>query len=82
VTATKKKTAQQVKEDMIGKAAYSHELKDLTGSRPTLEKTEQVINEPAMKSRGIKMDYAKLANKNYRTPAPEPKPKKKQRNKN
>ena len=77
VTATKKKTAQQVKEDMIGKAAYSHELKDLTGSRPTLEKTEQVINEPAMKSRGIKMDYAKLADKNYRTPAPEPKPKKK-----
>jgi hypothetical protein len=39
VTAIKKKTAaQQVKEVMIGKAAYSHELKDLTGSRPSLKK--------------------------------------------
>jgi hypothetical protein len=38
VTAIKpKKTAKQVKEDKIGKAAYYHELKDLMGSAPSLK---------------------------------------------
>jgi hypothetical protein len=47
VTAIKpKKTAKQVKQDKVGKAAYSHELKDLTDSRPSLKKVEQMINTP------------------------------------
>ncbi len=43
----------QFKADKIGKAAYNPVVKDLIGSRPTLEKVEEMINEP-MKSRGIK----------------------------
>ena len=62
---------------LLFNAAYSPVVKDLKGSRPTFEKTEQVINTPANRTRGLKMDYAMLADKNYRTPAPEPKPKKK-----
>jgi regulator of sigma D len=47
VTAIKpKKTAKQVKEDQIGKAAFSHELKDLMGSAPSLKKVEQMIAQP------------------------------------
>jgi hypothetical protein len=47
VTAIKpKKTAKQVKVDKIGKAAFSHELKDLIGSAPSLKKVEQMIAQP------------------------------------
>ncbi len=50
---SKKPTAEQIKADKIGKAAYNPVLKDLIGSRPTLEQVEAMINEP-MKSRGKK----------------------------
>ena len=47
VTAIKpKKTAKQVKQDKVGKAAYSHELKDLMGSAPSLKKVEDMIDAP------------------------------------
>jgi hypothetical protein len=51
VIPSKKPTATQIKEDKIGKAAYHPVLKDLMGSRPTLEQVESMINEP-MKQRG------------------------------
>jgi hypothetical protein len=37
--------------DKVGKAAYSPVVKDLIGSRPTLEQTEKMIDAPR-KSRG------------------------------
>lgn len=46
VIPAKQKTAQQIKEDRIGKAAYNPELKELTGKRQSLKKVEQMITEP------------------------------------
>jgi len=69
VTAIKpKKTAKQVKVDQIGKAAYSPVLKDLMGSSPTTEQVETMIDTPANKTRKNQIDFAVLANMNYRTP--------------
>ena len=41
-------------------------MKDLIGSRPTLEQTEKMISEPR-KSRGKTIDYAALASVNFKT---------------
>jgi hypothetical protein len=49
VTGIKPKPSEkQVKADKIGKAAYSHELKDLTDARPSLKKVEQMISQPVL----------------------------------
>jgi hypothetical protein len=53
VIPSKKLTAVQIKADKIGKAAYNPVLKDLMGTRPTLEQVESMINEP-MKTRASK----------------------------
>ncbi len=62
---SKKPTATQIKEDKIGKAAYNPVLKDLMGSRPTLEQVEAMINEP-MKQRGKQIDFVKLSATTFR----------------
>ena len=69
VIPSKKPTAAQIKADKVGKAAYNPVLKDLMGSRPTLEQVEQMINEPSMKKRGKQIDILAMLNKKYRTPA-------------
>jgi hypothetical protein len=69
VIPSKKPTAAQIKADKVGKAAYNPVLKDLMGSRPTLEQVEQMINEPSMKKRGKQIDVLAMLNKKYRTPA-------------
>ena len=69
VTAIKpKKTAKQVKQDKVGKAAYSPVVKDLMGSRPTTEQVETIIDTKANETRRKQIDFAALANMNYRTP--------------
>ena len=70
VIPSKKPTAALIKADKIGKAAYNPVLKDLMGSRPTLEQVETIINEPK-KVRGnrTERDYAAMMLKTYRTPA-------------
>ena len=72
VIPSKKPTAALIKADKIGKAAYNPVLKDLMGSRPTLEQTEKMITEPRKSRETKKTDYAAMAGKNYRTPAPGP----------
>jgi transposase InsO family protein len=72
VIPSKKPTAAQIKADKVGKAAYNPVLKDLMGSRPTLEQVEQMINEPSMKKRGKQIDVLAMLNKKYRTPAKSP----------
>jgi hypothetical protein len=67
VIPSKKPTAKQIKEDKIGKAAYNPVVKDLLGSRPTLEKVEEMIAEP-MKSRGKQIDFVKLSATTFRSP--------------
>jgi hypothetical protein len=67
VIPSKKPTAVQIKADKIGKAAYNPVLKDLMGTRPTLEQVESMINEP-MKQRGKKIDVLAMLNKKFRTP--------------
>ncbi len=67
VIPSKKPTTEQIKADKIGKAAYNPVVKDLMGSRPTLEKVEEMINEPR-KQRGIKKDYVKLSATVFRKP--------------
>ena len=69
VIPSKKPTAAQIKADKIGKAAYNPVLKDLMGSRPTLEQVEEMINEPSMKKRGKQIDVLAMLKKKYRTPA-------------
>jgi hypothetical protein len=69
VIPSKKPTAAQIKADKIGKAAYNPVVKDLMGSRPTLEQVEEMINEPSMKKRGKQIDVLAMLNKKYRTPA-------------
>jgi hypothetical protein len=69
VIPSKKPTAAQIKADKVGKAAYNPVLKDLMGSRPTLEQVEQMINEPSMKKRGKQIDVLAMLNKKFRTPA-------------
>jgi hypothetical protein len=69
VIPSKKPTAAQIKADKIGKAAYNPVLKDLMGSRPTLEQVEEMINEPSMKKRGKQIDVLAMLNKKFRTPA-------------
>ena len=66
VIPSKKPTAAEKQKDKVGKAAYDPIVKDLIGSRPTLEQVEKMITEPR-KSRGIKKDYAALASINFRT---------------
>ena len=66
VIPSKKPTAEQKQKDKVGKAAYNPVVKDLVGSRPTLEQTEKMISEPR-KSRGNKIDYAALAGVNFKT---------------
>ena len=66
---SKKPTAAQIKADKIGKAAYNPVVKDLIGSHPTLEKVEEMINEPSMKKRGKQIDVLAMLNKKFRTPA-------------
>jgi hypothetical protein len=69
VTAIKpKKTAKQVKQDKVGKAAYSPVVKDLMGSRPTTEQVETIIDTKANETRRKQIDFAALANMNFRTP--------------
>ena len=70
VIPSKKPTAALIKADKIGKAAYNPVLKDLMGSRPTLEQVETIINEPK-KVRGnrTERDYAAMMLKTFRTPA-------------
>jgi hypothetical protein len=60
VIPSKKPSAALIKADKIGKAAYNPVLKDLMGSRPTLEQVETMINEP-MKQRGKKIDFVQLS---------------------
>jgi hypothetical protein len=67
VIPSKKPTAAQIKADKIGKAAYNPVLKDLMGSRPTLEQVESMIDEP-MKQRGKQIDFLTMLNKKFRTP--------------
>ena len=67
VIPSKKPTAAQTKADKIGKAAYNPVVKDLMGSRPTLEKVETMIDEP-MKRRGKQIDFVKLSGVNFRKP--------------
>ena len=64
---SKKPTAKQIKEDKIGKAAYNPVVKDLLGSRPTLERVETMIDEP-MKRRGKQIDFVKLSATVFRNP--------------
>jgi hypothetical protein len=67
VIPSKKPTAKQIKEDKIGKAAYNPVVKDLLGSRPTLERVETMIDEP-MKRRGKQIDFVKLSATVFRNP--------------
>ena len=73
VIPSKKPTAALIKADKIGKAAYNPVVKDLMGSRPTLEQVETIINEPR-KVRGnrTERDYAAMMLKTFRTLAPGP----------
>ncbi len=65
VIPSKKPTAKEIKEDKIGKATYNPVVKELVGSRPTLEKVEEMINEP-MKRRGKQIDFANLSSTVFR----------------
>ena len=67
VIPSKKPTAAEKQKDKVGKAAYSPVVKDLIGSRPTLEQTEKMITEPR-KSRGKQIDFVKLSGKVFREP--------------
>jgi hypothetical protein len=67
VIPSKKSTAAQIKADKIGKAAYNPVVKDLMDSRPTLEKVEEMINEPR-KPRGKQIDFVKLSGTVFRKP--------------
>jgi hypothetical protein len=55
VIPSKKPTAAQIKADKVGKAAYNPVLKDLMGSRPTLEQVEAMIDEPMKTRRKTKL---------------------------
>ena len=65
---SKKPTAAEKKKDKVGKAAYNPVVKDLMGSRPTLEQAEKMINE-SRQSRGKQIDFVKLSATTFRTPA-------------
>jgi hypothetical protein len=65
VIPSKKPTAAQIKADKIGKAAFNPVVKDLIGSRPTLEQVEKMISEP-MKQRGKQIDFLKLSATTFR----------------
>ena len=67
VIPSKKPTTEQIKADKIGKAAYNPVVKDLMGSRPTLEQVESMINEPR-KPRGKQIDFVKLSATVFRKP--------------
>ena len=62
---SKKPTAAQIKADKVGKAAFNPVVKDLIGSRPTLEQVEKMISEP-MKQRGKQIDFIKLSATTFR----------------
>jgi hypothetical protein len=68
VIPSKKPTAAEKQKDKVGKAAYNPVVKDLLGSRPTVEQVEKMIAEP-MKSRGKQIDFVKLSATTFRTPA-------------
>ena len=65
VIPSKKPTAAEKQKDKVGKAAYSPVVKDLIGSRPTLEQTEKMITE-SRKSRGKEIDFIKLSATTFR----------------
>ena len=67
VIPSKKPTTEQTKADKIGKAAYNPVVKDLMGSRPTLEKVEEMINEPR-KPRGKQIDLSNFSATVFRKP--------------
>ena len=66
VIPSKKPTTENKQKDKVGKAAYNPVVKDLIGSRPTLEQTKKTISEPR-KSKGKTVDYAALAGVNFKT---------------
>jgi len=68
VIPSKKPSAAQIKADKVGKAAYNPVVKDLMGSRPTLEQVESMIDEPTMKKRGKQIDFVKLSATIFRKP--------------
>ena len=59
-----------IKADKIGKAAYNPVVKDLMGSRPTLEQVEKMLTEPK-KPRGnrTERDYVSFLGTTFKTPA-------------
>jgi hypothetical protein len=65
VIPSKKPTAAEKQKDKVGKAAYNPVVKDLIGSRPTLEQTEKMITE-SRKSRGKEIDFIKLSATTFR----------------
>ncbi len=67
VIPAREKTAKETKEHKIGKAAYNPVVKDFMDSRPTLEKVDEMINEP-MKRRGKQIDFVQLFGKVFRKP--------------
>jgi hypothetical protein len=58
----------KVKQDKVGKAAYSPVVKDLMGSSPTTEQVETIRDTKANETRRKQIDFAALANMNFRTP--------------
>ena len=62
----KQPTAAEKQKSKVGKAAYNPVVKDLLGSRPTLEQTEKMISE-SRKSRGKQIDFVKLSATTLRT---------------
>jgi len=56
VVPSMKPTEEQIQKDNEGIAAYNPVMKDLIGSRPTLEQVKKMISEP-MKSRGKQTDF-------------------------
>ena len=67
VIPSKKPTAAEKQKDKVGKAAFNPVVKDLIGSRPTLEQAEKMIAEPR-KSRGKQIDFVKLSATTFRNP--------------
>ncbi len=63
---SKKPTAAEKQKDKVGKAVFNPVVKDLIGSRPTLEQAEKMIAEPR-KSRGKQIDFVKLSATTFRT---------------
>ena len=67
VIPPKKPTAAEKQKDRVGKAAFSPVVKDLLGSRPTLEQVERMIAEPLKTRETKKIDDVKFLGKVVRT---------------